>query len=174
MKLESVCFPLTKTTYCSNEINSFLQKERVRPPVPSEVLNTTLWLVKGRKQRYQSSSSPSPASRGGLFRSVSFLFSFHCPQVKHRYLEHRCYRDHTPSLASPSVGSSLEQGLLCIFSWGCFMIPQHSRRWFQWHFWRERDPCFLGERWHGHTPLCWSLPVAVGGFAYCFISDAVS
>lgn len=72
-------------------------------------------IIKGWKHHCQSSFSPSSASRGGLFRGVSFLFSFHHPQVKHLCLEHPCLRGHTPSLVSPPVHSFLEQGLLCIF-----------------------------------------------------------
>lgn len=72
-------------------------------------------IIKGWKRLCQSCPSSSSASRGGLFRGVSFLFSFHHPQVKHLCLEHRCLRGHTPSLVSPPVHSFLEQGLLCIF-----------------------------------------------------------
>lgn len=71
--------------------------------------------MKGWKHHCQSSPSSFSASRGGLFRGVSFLFSFHHPQVKHLCLEHRCLHGHTSSLMSPPVHSSLEQGLLCIF-----------------------------------------------------------
>lgn len=72
-------------------------------------------IIKGWKRLCQSCPSSSSASRGGLFRGVSFLFSFHHPQVKHLCLEHRCLRGHTPSLVSPPVHSFLEQGLFCIF-----------------------------------------------------------
>lgn len=74
-----------------------------------------------------------------------------------------------------------KSSFLCVLSWLCFMVPQHSWEWRPSHIWGEGEICVFWERFdiitcHRGTsqPTCAGPScVTVGGFAYCLISDAV-
>lgn len=92
------------------------------------------------KLHYWRSLSPSSALQEHYSEVVSFPFLSPCT-----------IQTGLPG-AAPLTGQHLkllllirfsqEQRFLCVLSWLCFMVPQHSREWCPWHVWggeRERS-----------------------------------